>query len=215
MGDFSTVRAKIPTPRTKPSVQTKLIAPPHAFRGDASARSSPPLAKPSEVGNTTEPISSQGGLNIAHHRRRRVPKLVSACGIPMLRWGKYQSPRISRIIRYKIKSRERIFQQRLALQDQLDMARSEDTWDEILQKHCGMDSESQDPTWSNVWQTALTWTNQRIWQMTKINTDRAREMYAIMQRETALAKAEAIQMKEERQTRRQSRNGPPDHVSEE
>ena len=213
-GDTSTVRAKSITTITKPSIQTNSLVSSDVPSGNVSTHSTPAVAKPSDSGDTDEPVR----LPCAIHKnpgRRRVPKLVSACGIPMLRWGKYQSPNVSRIIRYKIKSRERVFRQRLTLPEQLDMARLEDTWDEILQKRHGVGSESQDPTWSHVWQTAITWTNQRIWQMTKTNSDRAREMYAVVQREAALAKEENVQWKRERRMRREARIECQDHLLKE
>lgn len=127
--------------------------------------------------------------------RRRVPKLVNANRVPLLRLKKPQSPFVSRIIRDTIDIRER----RITLADQLDqqlsMAMDEDEWDKILFDQFGL--EDDDP-WSYELRIAIKENGTLQAAATQKRTHLAARMHLIVQREEALATEEKLRIRDEK-----------------
>ena len=137
--------------------------------------------------------------------RRHVPTLVNATGIPFLRFKKPQSPFLSRIIRNKIRKRERLFNILYELQHSLKMAQEEDRWDKILREKCGVgDTKGKRMTvversWAAVTRDALYETSRKLRAEHSRNALIASKMHEIIVKETALAMEERLATKGRKQ----------------
>jgi hypothetical protein len=69
---------------------------------------------------------------------RRVPNLVTAQGIPFLRYSKPQPVSLSRVIRQKVLWNEKKWTHRGVLEEQIHLAGFEDEWDRILEREHGL-----------------------------------------------------------------------------
>jgi hypothetical protein len=120
---------------------TPMKQPPKAYREAQRGKKqrNPPLPDPtestacpppefSELSQRPRPHSALGGSGI-----RRVPKLVNANGIPILRLKKPQPASLSRIIRQKLNVRTRRVETRNFCQRELlPLLEQEDKWDQTL-----------------------------------------------------------------------------------
>ena len=78
---------------------------------------------------------------------RRIPNLVTAQGIPFLRYSKPQPISLNRFIRQKVLWNERNWTRRGILEEKILLAEFEDDWDRILeQEHCIADVDYNDAT---------------------------------------------------------------------
>ncbi|KAH0562162.1 hypothetical protein GP486_003136 [Trichoglossum hirsutum] len=146
------------------------------------------------------PVLSRPYRNISG--RRHVPILVTcSAGISFLRFKKPQSPYLSRVIRTKIKWRQKMTDLKERLQDEVNHAIGEDRWDEILrrQHHVGQ-HQRREPTWTACYEKSLedhtnamrrfTWRNNRIASRMREIVDRERELAEVERKERKRAKAE-------------------------
>ncbi|MCJ1286257.1 hypothetical protein MMC26_005602 [Xylographa opegraphella] len=121
--------------------------------------------------------------------KRHIPKLVNTNGIPHLRFKKPQSPFLSRVIRDKIRQREKRFDRLQLLKAEIPMARAEDEWDSILKQTCGIDDDSS-VLWIRAPVSALQEVRAKIQASHSKNTMLGRQMYKIVEMEKALAEIE-------------------------
>jgi hypothetical protein len=78
---------------------------------------------------------------------RRVPNLVTAHGIPFLRYSKPQPISLSRVIRQKVLWNEKNWIRRGVLEEKIILAEFEDEWDRILEREHGItDADPEDAT---------------------------------------------------------------------
>lgn len=77
-----------------------------------------------------EPILSRPRRSVAG--QRQVPKLVNARGIPFLRIKKPQPQNLSRIIRYKLRFKDKLIERRDRLLVETLFAKDEEDWDRLL-----------------------------------------------------------------------------------
>ena len=127
--------------------------------------------------------------------KRHIPKLVNTNGIPHLRFKKPQSPFLSRVIRDKIKQREKWFKQLQLLTGETSMAEAEDEWDSILRHYGGIEDDNSAP-WIIAPVVALRQIKGKIQANHYKNTELARKMYNIVKLEKALAEEEQGCMEE-------------------
>ncbi|MCJ1436305.1 hypothetical protein MMC27_005683 [Xylographa pallens] len=121
--------------------------------------------------------------------KRHIPKLVNTNGIPHLRFKKPQSPFLSRVIRDKIRQREKRFDRSQLLKAEIDMARAEDEWDSILKHNCGIEDDDSG-SWIRAPVIALQEVKAKIQDSHLKNTELGRKMYDIIEMEKALAEKE-------------------------
>ena len=116
----------------------------HLEANDGNQAASPPRVWPIPGATKTidRPYSNIPG-------RRRIPKLVNANRVPFLRLKKPQPAFLSRIIRDTIKTRERRIGLSNNLIPQVSIAKTEDTWDEILFQKFGLEAGENDKPASN------------------------------------------------------------------
>ncbi|EON61480.1 hypothetical protein W97_00695 [Coniosporium apollinis CBS 100218] len=133
---LSKTPARLTQPPKKPAPKPRKPAPDHL----------PPEAKTLDV----RPRLTVSGI-------RRIPKLVNAGGVPILRFKKPQPPGLSRLIKDKIKQRQDMFDRINAMQDiWIPLAEAEDTWDTIVKERFGVTDtrsqglDSEEPGWSDV-----------------------------------------------------------------
>ncbi|KFY15114.1 hypothetical protein V492_02216 [Pseudogymnoascus sp. VKM F-4246] len=105
--------------------------------GDA-ARAKPPLPRPPPP---RKPEPYPGAIPVIERRplpksqlacQRRAPILTQANSFPFLRFKKPQSPFLSRVFKDKIKQRQKRQDTLEKMEEQLDMAGHEQTWDRVL-----------------------------------------------------------------------------------
>lgn len=77
-----------------------------------------------------EPILSRPKQSVAG--QRQVPKLVNARGVPFLRIKKPQPQNLSRIIRYKLRFKDKLIERRDRLLVETLFAKDEEDWDRLL-----------------------------------------------------------------------------------
>jgi hypothetical protein len=86
---------------------------------------------------------------------RRVPNLVTAHGMPFLRYSKPQPISLSRVIRQRLEWNDKNWAQRSVLEKQILMAEFEDKWDELLRQEHGIvvgnikDNFVAEPSWTD------------------------------------------------------------------
>ena len=125
--------------------------------------------------------------------KRHIPKLVNTNGIPHLRFKRPQSPFLSRIIRNKIRQREKRFDRSHLLKAEIAMARAEDKWDSILKHICGIEDDNSG-LWDKEPVSALQEVRAKIQASHLKNTALGRTMYNIVEMEKALAEIEQRNM---------------------
>lgn len=78
-----------------------------------------------------EPILSRPRLSVAGNRH--IPKLITARGVPFLRIKKPQPQNLSRIIRYKLRFKDKLVERRDRLLVDTLFAKDEEDWDRLLE----------------------------------------------------------------------------------
>lgn len=132
--------------------------------------------------------------------RRHVPKLVTANGVPFLRFKKPQSAFLSRVIRDKLGQRQKYFERLQALEQQAELAALEDRWDRVLfRMHGARDREdTAEADWTEELELSIRDTMQRLAKQDKANVAMAARMQEIVDREKELAEAEKMQRKDQK-----------------
>ncbi len=126
---------------------------------------------------------------------RHIPKLVSATGIPFLRFKKPQSPFLGRVIRDKLRQRANYFNQLRAMNGQHEMAVLEDLWDKVLYQTHGLPAgpAAGEMTWGRGIDYSLKDISKKLRIQEKKNIDTARKMQTIVDGEKELVRKERKQ----------------------
>ena len=174
--------------------------------------SSSPAAKPSttELFSRPHPLSQLSG-------KRRVPVLFSANSIPILRIKKPQPESLSGFIRHRIEQRQRRHDRKHWLMEQIQFARYEDLWDEIVEREVGVrDDDGRELTWAEEFEVAKNQVDWLIRLEGKKNVAMAAKMQGIVDRETEMFERERAERKEAKRVERaERRNAGDEKVSEE
>ncbi|KAJ5544890.1 hypothetical protein N7535_006724 [Penicillium sp. DV-2018c] len=118
-------------------------------------------------------------------KKRKVPVLVNARGLPFLRYKKPQPRNVSSVIRTKLERRWAWIERRDRLKLDLSFAEDEDDWDNLTNTQT-----EEGPTWSEHCQTALRDVNTQISQFDTNTKELAEKMWAVVLAEKALAEEE-------------------------
>ena len=176
----------------------------------AMARSSP-AAKPSttELFSRPHPLSQLSG-------KRRVPVLFSANSIPILRIKKPQPESLSGFIRHRIEQRQRRHDRKHWLMEQIQFARYEDLWDEIVEREVGVrDDDGRELTWAEEFEVAKNQVDWLIRLEGKNNVAMAAKMQGIVDRETEMFERERAERKEAKRVERVARRSAGDETAAE
>ncbi|KAL8938582.1 MAG: hypothetical protein Q9211_003149, partial [Gyalolechia sp. 1 TL-2023] len=124
-------------------------------------------------------------------RLRRVPTLVNANHIPILRFKKPQPPFLSYIIRKKTDEREKRVDKLQALEKSLLFAEDEDAWDTILRKDHRISNDK-----GVQWASAVRDSYMNVKRVHQTNTLKrmriAQRMFDILQEQKKLAEEESL-----------------------
>ena len=126
---------------------------------------------------------------------RRIPYLVSANGIPILRIKKPQPASLSGYLSARVKSRQKKVDQKTLMQSLLSIAQSEDRWDRILRKEVGAELvqetlESSGGSWTVEIRKSIRYLHWWLTDEQDKNHAVARRMVEIIDKETELAEKE-------------------------
>lgn len=117
-------------------------------------------------------------------KKRNVPVLVNARGLPFLRYKKPQPKNVSCVIRRKLGRRWNWIERRDRLNLQLLFAKDEEDWDRLTKTR-------EAPTWSEHIQKGITDVNRQIANFDMHSKALAENMWKIVLAEKALAEEEA------------------------
>lgn len=136
--------------------------------------------------------------------KRKVPVLVDAGHIPILRFTKPQPQALSSYLTSRIKQRQRRHDRRLALEDALVLAREEDRWDGIVAQARSESREKShggpwEPLWSRMPYEALKDVNEVLQKERDQNQAWAEKLQGIVDRESEALEKEK---KEEEDTKK-------------
>jgi hypothetical protein len=120
-------------------------------------------------------------------RKRRVPVLVNARGLPFLRFKKPQPRNVSGVIRAKLGTRWNWIQRRDRLRVELLFAQDEEDWDRIIEIIPETDEMS---SWPEPLQKAIVDVNAKISKFDVQSKELAENMWKIVLAERALAEEE-------------------------
>jgi len=123
-------------------------------------------------------------------RKRHVPVLVNARGLPFLRYKKPQPRNVSSVIRNKLGHRWSLIQRRERLRVELLFAHDEENWDRITES----DALS---SWPEPIENAIVDVNAKISKFDMQSKELAENMWKIVLAERALAEEEATQKQPE------------------
>ncbi|KAF2813397.1 uncharacterized protein BDZ99DRAFT_460645 [Mytilinidion resinicola] len=130
--------------------------------------------------------------------RRGIPKLVSASGVPFLRFTKPQPRNLSRIIRQKIDGKNKRFETRVIHSNYwLPLAQQEDAWDGLLMRW--VKPEEREPRWAEEHRIALKDILRKSEEKKDETIRLAKLMQNIVERETELARMEELERVEVRE----------------
>ncbi|KAJ5138625.1 uncharacterized protein N7515_003473 [Penicillium bovifimosum] len=118
-------------------------------------------------------------------KKRKVPVLVNARGLPFLRYKKPQPRNVSSVIRTKLERRWAWIERRDMLKLDLVFAQDEEDWDNLTNT-----KTEEHPTWTEHCKTALRDVNTQISQFDNNAKNLAEKMWAIVLAEKALAEEE-------------------------
>lgn len=181
-------RKRPPTPKeTGPKVEVKKKEQKGALQKPQSFR------RPAPYPGATVVLEARPRLRFAG--RRHIPKLVSATGIPFLRFKKPQSPFLGRVIRNKLSQRINYFNQLRAMEEQSEVAALEDLWDRVLYQRHGLLAGlmAGEMTWKQGMKYSLKDIATKLKTQEKKSIDTAERMQKIVDGEKELARKEKIQ----------------------
>lgn len=156
--------------------------------------------------------------------RRHVPKLFNAQGIPVLRIKKPQPENLSGYINHRLQKKQKRHDTRHRLDDELELARAEDRWDNIVREYTdGVDGSGTatagarddgrrgNNSWSYEVAMARREVNVKLEEERQKNAEMAAKMQAVVDQETELYEREKAERKEAKKRRYedalQNRNG--------
>lgn len=124
--------------------------------------------------------------------KRHVPVLFSANGIPVLRVKKPQPQSLSGMIRNRVKQRQNRQDLRWSLTEDLDVAATEDQWEELVAENNDQEKElggrQQESKWVDQTKLAIRDVSRRLFEEREKNRLMAVKMQGVVDRETELAK---------------------------
>ena len=124
----------------------------------------------------------------------------------MLRLKKPQPPFLSRIIRDRVKARERRITIGQRLASEIPIAEDEEKWDQILQEQFDLNYvDPQEQSWDREVGRALGRNQKMHMEAVKQNTDTSAKMYAILEQEKVLAAEENLKIRDEKHKARKAR----------
>jgi hypothetical protein len=162
--------------------------------------------KPSttELFSRPHPVSQLSG-------KRHIPVLFSANNIPILRIKKPQPENLSGFIKNRITQRQRRHDRRHWLMEQIEFAKYEDLWDEIVESEVGAGGEVwEEPTWAEEFEIAKGEVDYYIRQEGRKNAAMAAKMQGIVDRETEMFEREKAERKEAKRVLRVGRRSAGD-----
>ena len=155
--------------------------------------------------------------------KRRVPNLISAQGVPFLRYSKPQPISLSRVIRQKQERDQKKLTQQEGLKTDVFIAQAEDKWDEIVKSQMSEeqrqlrgtlksaqesngtgDDEGQEQSWKHEIVIAEAELYQQMKETTWENAEMGRKMWEIVVKERELAAQEKREAKIRRRIERKA-----------
>lgn len=144
---------------------------------------------------------------------RRVPNLVTAQGIPFLRYSKPQPISLSRVIRQKVLWNEKNWTQRGVLEEKILIAGFENTWDRILREEHGIvdgDAEESsvipaEPSWTHEFRSTDAAISEALRAKDRKNAEMGVLMWEVVKKETALKRQEKTERRAARKAMQMSR----------
>lgn len=132
---------------------------------------------------------------------RRVPNLVTAQGVPFLRYSKPQPISLNRVIRQRLQWNERNWGQKILLEKQILMAEYEDEWDELLRRDHGIvDKETNnafgkpvEPSWMDEFHNTEKTIIEAIRAKDAKQLEMGKKMWEIVKKERELKRQEKIE----------------------
>ena len=185
---------------------------PNSKEAPTKPRHRPPVAWPGAT-----PVLERPFLNLSGPRH--IPRLVSANGIPFLRITKPQPDYLTRVLRNKIKQREKCLQTMQRLTETTSLAEEENRWDDLVVELAATEGVrehteligSTTSSWTAAIETSIAELASRRSQFQWKNRQMATKMTEIIDQEKALAEREerkrtcaasrGIEPKEERRQR--------------
>ncbi|KAK3672302.1 hypothetical protein LTR78_007842 [Recurvomyces mirabilis] len=133
--------------------------------------------------------------------KRHVPVLFNAQGIPVLRIKKPQPEGLSGYINHRLQLKQKRHDTRHRLEEELELARAEDTWDEILLECTaarldGTTERVREQGWSHALAMAKKEVNEKLSEERRKNQVMAEKMQAVVDREQALYDEEKADRKQ-------------------
>lgn len=135
--------------------------------------------------NTSSVLDRPKPLGALGDRKRHIPVLVNARGIPFLRYKKPQPQNVSGVLRSKLSTRWSWIMRRDKLKDDLLFAQDEQDWDRIT-------GTEERPAWTEPTKTALDDAISKISNFDQQSKARAEHLWEIVLAERALAEEEAF-----------------------
>ena len=188
---------KVPAPKKSPVVQEER-------GGDSTTPNPQDEVRRSAVTPNTPSILSRPYPTLSG--RRIVPHLICTNGVPFLQYKKPQPPTLSRVINDKIRAHGRRLDRKLEYQNQVQMGKMEDAWDNDLSQYCGLSSKTE---------LDLSWKSEHLHAMHELlkvsrrhgerNRKMALDMYHVMEKERALAEKEKHTGRDERHRRNKAK----------
>lgn len=137
---------------------------------------------------------------------RTVPRLISANGVPFLRYKKPQPPALSRVINDRIRAFEHRLDRKYEYQHQVQVGKLEDAWYRLLSRYCELDrGVDPGPSWSKAPSEALDDVMRVIRRHAERTQTMAMDMYRVMEKERALAEKEKLARRDERHRRNKAK----------
>ncbi|KAG9954809.1 hypothetical protein KCU85_g33, partial [Aureobasidium melanogenum] len=176
-----------------------------------------PAAKPTATQGTALSLRPRPAFSLPS--RRRIPVLVSANKIPILRFTKPQPAALSHYLKSRLVDRQKRQDRKTALEAQMQIARGEDDWDRILLAQ-GIADEGGNVKrgkvlWTKEVYDSLGYTMNAIEAEGTKNREMAEKMVAIIDRERELAEIERKERKRLKNEERRKRKAEAVEKSEE
>ena len=155
--------------------------------------------------------------------KRRIPNLISAQGVPFLRYRKPQPISLSRVIRQKQDLDQKRLTQQEGLRADMTIAQWEDEWDEVTKAHMGEErgenrdrlvasltssdfatEEIQEESWRHEPAIAEAELYQQMKETNRKNAELGRQMWMVLAKERELAEQEKREAKIQRRIERKA-----------
>lgn len=170
---------------------------------DQDSRTVQPKSRPVDTGRRwphpdAQPVLLAGLAQPPSGRGRRIPSMVNANHIPILRFKKPQSPFLSHMIRQKNDEREKRIDRTQRLENLLPLAEDEDRWDAIVRRMTGFSSINDTTQWATATREALFHVKKLHNDSSKKRMHIAQRMFEIMQKEKKKAYHEKLLRRDQR-----------------